>query len=247
MMSNNKKNTCITKTISSPIDEIIIDVPNNLSNLENDEYHMVKLSKRNSLIVEAAIRQDPKYKLTAKNVFEEMINKKDFTKESYEKVIRAIAKDNRTRTPKGCIEKLAEYLADETKQFLERLQDGCPKLVDDLLDHLKYHALRKDKSLVSKICRYLNEWMYNKDDYTINDSIVRGILPYYLAYYKIDKKLWFEKNFNELSYVEFYKLFNHIKEAIHDLNRHELDHLIWYSYKSDAVRFALAASLAKHI
>ena len=64
----------------------------------------------------------------------------------------------------------------------------------------------------------MNEWLYYEDSFTINDSVVRKVLPYYLAYYKIDKSLWYGKNLDDLSYVEFFRLFNALKDLILEMN-----------------------------
>ncbi|MFA6781016.1 MAG: hypothetical protein WCR77_02335, partial [Bacilli bacterium] len=152
-----------------------------------------------------------------------------------------------TRTSKEVMRLLAKYICDTSNNFLKRLEDGEPKLVDDMLIYLMHSNQRKDKSLVSKVCKYLNEWKYGKDSYTINDSFIRGALPYYLAYHKIDKSLWKNKKIEEMSYADFFNLFDELKNVFPDLNRHQLDHLIWYSYKNDPVRYEIIKALASII
>lgn len=103
---------------------------------------------------------------------------------------------------------------------------------------------KKIKSLASKVCKYLNEWNFNGDAYTINDSVVRAILPYYLAYYGINGSLWENKNFEELNYQEFYGIFSELRNKT-KLNNNELDHLIWYAYKNDSIRSDIAKVFSK--
>ena len=145
------------------------------------------------------------------------------------------------------MKQLAELCADPAINFLKYLKEGCPELVDELLKRLIDLGNRKEKSLVSKLCRYLNEWIYDDCAYTINDSVVRAILPYYLAYYKIDRAMWHGKRLEDLSYVEFYKIFTALRDCVPELNNHQLDHLIWYAYKNDSIRSEVAKALAQVI
>lgn len=234
--------------ITNAKDIILSDVPEKLRNLELDEFFLVKLNKYNSNIIEGALKEDPQYnKNIAKNAFDKSIKDNDFSKEAYEEIIRGIASENSTRTPKKSISLLAIYLSDPKNDFLNRLNEGNPKLVDDIVFYLNKNHVRKDKSLASKICRYLNEWMFHKDDYTINDSIVRQVLPYYIVYYYGDEgfiEAWLLKE-DDLTYVEFFNIFEKVRSKVPELNRHELDHLLWYSYKNDNVRRAIASSLAE--
>ena len=75
--------------------------------------------------------------------------------------------------------------------------------------------------------------------------MVRAILPYYLAYYKIDRTLWQGKNFEKLSYIEFYTIFSAVRDKVVVLNNHQLDHLIWYAYKNDNIRSEVAKALSQ--
>lgn len=233
------------KAVNSPEDEILLDIPDNLLSLENDEFFMVKLSKSNSIIVEVEIENDSGYRHIGKMAFDVMYETNDYSKESFYNVINKIATENSTRTSKVVMSLLAEYCSNQNNRFLERLKEGNPQLVDDLLEHLVKNGERRDKSLASKICRYMNEWLYHEDSFTINDSVVRKVLPYYLAYYKIDKSLWYGKTLDVLSYVEFFRLFNALKDLIPEMNRHELDHLMWYAYKGDPIRSSIAEAMVE--
>ena len=91
----------------------------------------------------------------------------------------------------------------------------------------------------------MNEWLYNEDAYTINDSVVRKVLPYYLAYYKIDKNIWDGRKIDDLNYVDFFEFFNCLKRVLPEMNRHELDHLMWYTYKNDPIRSSIAEAMVE--
>lgn len=233
------------KTVKSPEDEILLDIPDNLLSLENDEFFMVKLSKGNSSIVEIEIENDFGYRHIGKMAFDVMYSNNDYSKESFYQVINKIATENSTITSKVVMSLLAEYCSNLDNWILERLKEGNPQLVDDLLEHLVKNGEKRDKSLASKNCRYMNEWLYYEDSFTINDSVVRKVLPYYLAYYKIDKSLWYGKNLDDLSYVEFFRLFNALKDLILEMNRHELDHLMWYTYKGAPIRLSIAEAMVE--
>lgn len=228
-------------------EELLLTVPDNLVELTKDEFLMVRLTKENSDIVEACIAVDPAYQSKGKAIMEQRFNAGDYSKEAYYDIINRIATENSTRTSKETMECLAAYCANPDNRFLDHIREGDPLLVDALLQHLVRNSHRKDKSLASKMCRYLNEWLYGGCAYTINDSVVRAILPYYLAYYKIDQKEWQGKNFEELSYIEFYRIFRLVRSKTDGLNNHQLDHLIWYAYKNDSIRSEAAKALAKII
>lgn len=228
-------------------EELLLTVPDDLAVLENDEFLMVRLNKHNSDIVENCIAKDPAYQSKGKEIIERRFQAGDYSEAAYYEIVNRIATENSTRTSKETMQCIAEYFAAPETHFLKRIEDGDQLLVDDILAYLVNHGSRKDKSLASKICRYLNEWLYGKCDYTINDSVVRAIMPYYLAYYKIDKNLWYDKNFEEMSYIEFYRLFSVMREQVVELNNHQLDHLIWYAYKNDSIRTDIAKALARLI
>lgn len=226
-------------------DEILLTVPDNLVELTMDEFLMVQLTKENAEIVEACIARDPKYQSKGKQVMEHYFSAGDHSANAYYEIINRIATENSTRTSAKTMKCLAVYCANSSNHFLERLKKGDPYLVDDLLQHLVDTGNRKDKSLASKLCRYINEWYFGGCAYTINDSVVRAMLPYYLAYYKIDRTLWLGKKFDELSYIEFYEIFSALRDACGSLNNHQLDHLIWYAYKNDTIRREIGIALAK--
>lgn len=226
-------------------DELLLTVPDNLLGLTNDEYLMVQLTKENSVIVEECIAEDPAYQSKGKAIMEKYFDAKDYSVDAYYNIINCIATENSTRTSKETKECMAAYCADPKNNFLGSIKAGDENLVDAILQHLLDNGSRKDKSLASKLCRYLNEWYYGGCAYTINDSVVRAILPYYLAYYKIDRKLWQGKNFEKLSYVEFYTIFSAVRDKVAVLNNHQLDHLIWYAYKNDSIRSEVAKALAQ--
>lgn len=226
-------------------EELLLTVPNKLQKLTKDEFWMVRLTRENADMVEACIKEDPAYQSHGKAVMEQHFCAGNYSNEAYYDIIDCIATENSTHTSNEAKKCLAGYCAALENRFLDRIREGDPYLVDDLLQQLVQNGYRKEKSLASKICRYLNEWLYGGCAYTINDSVVRTILPYYLAYYKIDRTLWQGKLFDKLSYMAFYEIFSTVRDAVGELNNHQLDHLIWYAYKNDSIRRELAKALSK--
>lgn len=227
-------------------DMIKLTIPENLTKLTFDENYMVELSKENSNIVEKAIKNDPRYQMKPQNTMQNFFDNNDFSVNAYTKIISEIATGNSTRTSKKVINLLAEYCSKKENRFLDRLENGEVELVDDMTEYIQSKDERREKSLCSKICRYLNAWHFEKCDYTINDAVVRSMLPYYMAYYKVGKSKLTSKKLGEMSYKDFYENFNVLREKT-ELNNHELDHLIWYAYKNDSVRVALAQALTSKI
>ena len=112
---------------------------------------------------------------------------------------------------------------------------GERKLPDELV---KYCGKRV-KSLSSKICKYLSELIYRKDNYYIYDKYIRHALPFYLDYYGISHNFNKSKdiNINKLSYEDLYKRLEELRDKINrsyrnTITKNELDHIIWYCYKS---------------
>jgi hypothetical protein len=223
---------------------LMLTRPDNLKELENDEYFMVALSQNNSKLVEDCIQHDPAYQSKGKGIMEARFKDGDYSKEAYYSIIKRIVTENSTRTGDDDVLLFAKYCADLDNKFLERVKDGDIKLVDDICKHVEEKGGKKIKSLASKVCKYLNEWKFNGYAYTINDSVVRAILPYYFAYYNIDGSLWKNKDFDKLSYEEFYGVFSELRNKT-KLNNNELDHLIWYAYKNDSIRTEIAKALSK--
>ena len=213
------------------------------ANLELDENGMIKLTENNSKIVEALISAHNRYgNPTAKEWLNQHKNISTYNLKELTEFIRRVARDNSTRTSNINIDILAKYIFTNMIAILDRIKNGDYSLVDELADLTQLGATRKEPSLASKVCRYIDDWYYGNDHFTINDSVVRALLPYYYLYYSID----FNVNIDEISYVDFMKYFNDLVEKIQSLEnikRHEIDHIIWYVYRNDSIRQAVASAL----
>ena len=128
-------------------------------------------------------------------------------------------------------------MSNPANDFWKRLKDGDEKLPDELSSNNV--GTTAVKSLSSKICKYLSEEMYGKDNYYINDKFIRHALLFYLDYYGVNHN----KTSNYLdgkarSYADLYSLLAELhkeRDKKHNdgkITKSELDHIIWYCYKS---------------
>lgn len=241
----------LDKYCKSSKDIVEFSTPDNIKfqSFDLDENYMVKLSKSNAEKAHICVRNDTRYKVSPDKEYYKNIGKKlaDYTLEELNEIIRLIATSNSTRSPRGSIDVLAEYIYQNIDSVLEKLDKGDIGLIEKLS---KCRALpRKEKSLISKICAYLCEYECEKYNFIINDSVVRGVLPYYLSYYNIDKGEWAKKGkvkkLDDFSYSQMHSLISKIKDAVSDeLTLRDIDHILWYCYKDDRIRTAVANEIA---
>ena len=112
--------------------------------------------------------------------------------------------------------------------FDAKVAKGDVSLVSDIISGCPV----KLYSFVSKYCCYHNTFLYNRDDYSIYDSVVEKHLPEY-ATEKLPASKW-RKNFN-------YETFNQyigdlldeygITAATEPQRRRLFDHYVWYKNK----------------
>ena len=213
------------------------------ADLELDENGMIKLTEENSKKVEALIESHNRYGApTAREWLNQHKSVDTYTLSDLTEFIRRVARDNSTRTSNRNIDILAKYIFNNISIFLNRIKTGDYSLVDEIADLRHLGATRKEPSLASKVCRYIDDWYYGNDYFTINDSVVRVLLPYYYLFYDIA----FDVNIDEISYADFMKYFNELVEKIQSsekIKRHEIDHIIWYVYRNDSVRQSVASAI----
>ena len=113
--------------------------------------------------------------------------------------------------------------------FDARVAKGDVSLVSDIISRCPV----KLYSFASKYCCYHNTFLYNRDDYSIYDSVVKKHLPEY-ATEKLPASKW-RKNFN-------YETFNQyigdlldeygITAATEPQRRRLFDHYVWYKNRN---------------
>ena len=124
---------------------------------------------------------------------------------------------------------LAEIITSEKVDFDARVARGDVSLVSDIISRCPV----KLYSFASKYCCYHNTFLYNRDDYSIYDSVVASHLHKY-ATEKLPASKW-RKNFN-------YETFNQyigdlldeygITAATEPQRRRLFDHYVWYKNRN---------------
>ncbi len=207
--------------------------------------NLVKLSNHNSQIIEDLISNDDKYKfLFSKRVFDSFCVNGCFarTRDAYCGTLIQIDEDNSTQVFKNHREdfyKILDYIMNDEPNFYERIRRGDISLVDDLMNVCSAKLL----SFCSKVCKFLNNWLFNRDDYYIFDYYVLNAIPFYLDYYRtISPEEYSNQHIdtsrlNSREYQDFYDVLSKL-HALRDIefndqmSKHQLDHVIWYSYRS---------------
>lgn len=214
------------------------------SNLSLDENYMYALTKENAKKSRNLIESDSKYGESSYKKYYEYLDKKleDYSKEEIKMILKEIASSNSTHTSNINIDILSDYIFNNKKNFLFKLESGNAELVDEIsfIDGF----IRREKSFASKVCSYLCELEFGKSNFAVNDSVVRTMLPYYLNYFGIAKVT--SKKLGNCSYKDFIGYIDKIKNKLKEnLSFEEIDNIIWYCYKDDSVRIAIATALSK--
>lgn len=233
----------------NPIDIILASSEGELRNLQYDENYLIKINEFNSNKIEELIEADPKYHFNAtKDYFLGLWRRKNqlLDEDDCFDVVKRIVSENSTRTSDNDSRFFAQYMSNPQYRFFENVINGDLGLVERMLEYVTQHGGKNHKSLASKICKYLNEWICNGDAYSINDSFVRTVLPYYLKINHIPKG---RKKLDNMSYDEIITLINQLETAVKvrypDLDKNKIDHILWYGYRSDPIRVEIAKRLAE--
>ncbi len=225
---------------------------------KKDENYVVCPNKRNAEIIEKKIEDDESYNAHFTEKMLEYYNLKlkesggcprtgEEAKGPIQDIIRMIDLENSTnqwryKEKRRYLKKMVKYIVTSKYKFWNRLKDGDKKLPDDL----RAYAFGKQsedtsegkdgqggpRSLASKVCRYFSEYFLKKDNYYINDSVVRHVLPYYQDSYETASRIKTKTASGKLTYEELHRYLDELREkACPDLKRRELDHILWYCYR----------------
>lgn len=170
-----------------------------------------------------------------------LTGKDDSVVDSYERIIKgaveAVDRENSTHlNADGCgREEIASRIIKLDKvELLKCLKH--PDYEDMMLIRLisektfaKVKA-RRNISFASKFCHYACFYVYEnteyQDNYSIYDNILKTVLPWYLQYYKIEKK------YDLSDYKEYREAVDLIRRASGvEISRNGFDHLLWYYHK----------------
>ncbi len=223
--------------------------------------YVVEITKKNSDIIEKHIKENESYNANfTKKIYEYHILKNNNSfplvgeeaKGPLTDLIRMIDLENSTniwryKSKRHYIKNMVKYISDNANDFWDKLNNGNKQLVDLLK---KASGCKENsngpKSLASKICKYFCELFFEdkskQDNYFINDSVVRHVLPYYLNFYGIPLQKG-KTNFDNLSYVDIYDYLSSIRDKINkdkkkkdQLTRSEVDHIMWYCYRYEGTQ-----------
>lgn len=246
---------------------------NEILKLEMSKKKFPALTKNNAKLINFAIENDSKYRKYIDKNSEKSIKylvdklKEKQTEEILGEIIVAIDKQNSTHLSsytdsdnKNARDKMKneifdKYMKNEHKfnEFKERLKAGDTDLVEEIATLFceKYYLL----SFASKFCTYMFMYMfsgYEDNKYSIYDSVLRKILPYYYyehvkneLYISYDSKSKELKIYKKGGKIEIgYRAYcNIINSILYEVNRNkkgeekvlkkDLDSLLWYYYKGE--------------
>jgi hypothetical protein len=209
----------------------------NLLKLAKNRDDIVSLSIANSVDVERKMSESAQYQPRAEKKYEEHILKGDWgTKESTRDVVRQLRTDSGIRIANDIVDKLVDYIVDHNNKFYDDLEKGNLELPEKLAKYAVKKPGRDLKTLVTIICKYLEEFVFHKDNFYVFERVLITMLPRYLSSYGVDEKLWVGKKVGDLTYKEYYDIvhaLHHARNNIHHgtLTKGELVHIIWYAYK----------------
>jgi len=225
---------------------IVLENSDELTTLINNNQldadgNIVLLTCKNSEIIEELYKNDDDYYPFSQSLFEYFGEEK--IKSNSERALfafaREIDRDNSTNVwrygkNRESFYNMINFITNSDNDFFARLERGDISLPDDICNTCGTGL----KSLSSKICKYLNELLYHKDDYYINDSYVRHMLLFYLDFYGVNHEgLSSCYAADRLDYIALYNWLSKLHSARDDsykdtITRNQLDHILWYCYKS---------------
>ncbi len=213
---------------------------------------IVLLTSKNAATIEKLIENDPNYFPFAHTLYKyyksavgiEGIKKNK--EKSLFAIIREIDRDNSTNVWRykhiDEFNEMIKFIIDPDNRFFENLKSGDKDLPDKIIDFVSKKTGNGGviKSLSSKTCKYLSEFMFEGDKYYINDSYVRALLLFYLDYYGVDREdlKTIHKVNTSLNYKQLFEKLDNLNEARYEkhkdgeISKSELDHIMWYCYKS---------------
>lgn len=228
----------------------------NLINFKNpykfdlDKNGLPIFSKKNTLFMQAIIDNDSNYSNDREESFSKQFSYFPKDLDELEKAIKLIDKENSTHIyVNGWFDKLKSYL---DEYGIENLGNDVESGNQEIVNTISTIGGSNHFSFATKFCAYCNRSCFQKDDYSIYDSVLEEILPYYAFVYlgKKDEKgekLWYiNKNSKESSrvrklyynkYKDYHKLIGDIIESAkiindnQDLTRKDFDNILWYYYK----------------
>lgn len=205
-----------------------------------DENFMVALTPENAAKAKAAAQTSLQEQKKLLAVYERC--GKSLTEYSVDEltdIIGAITCCHATGTPKENVTVMARYIADHREDIFARLQNGDAALVDELADGTMTE--RREKCLANKVCALLGELEYGQQAFISHEKLLRTVLPYYLRRYGAAGAGETER----CTHARLVELTEGVLASLpQPIALHEADHLLWFVYRNDPVRTAIAVALA---
>ena len=133
-----------------------------------------------------------------------------------------------------------ELILELNKEYSINVEDHLISLLTKSIPAKGKNGERYNLSFASKFCSYASIYLGTEVQYSKYDNVVSDALPYYEEVYLGVKRKKTEYKVNQnasdkFSYLlDLYKRYSKCIEKIlaeTDLNKEELDHIIWYGYK----------------
>ena len=202
------------------------------------------LTRRNADLIEGYIAKDPKYPNNMSPIIRDLGIYQNGTPISeiceimgnsdLNKFVWQVAVSNSIQGKTHATKQLiTNYILGCGANFYERLENGDLRLVQDMVSYIVSRGGRHECSWCSKICKYLNEYLFNNDKYFIYDGNVKKRLNVYRVYYGLPKIS--RKNIEHCDvnwYVNFFNSLEELRNQLKDkLTRSEIDHIMWGFHK----------------
>ena len=206
---------------------------NKPQNIKSELKPKMDLTCENLELVEKMIEADPKYGPEQKLIESVLIRFPDNNDiEIVAMKIGVIDVTNSTRLfqykQNISLYDIAELIVNRINDFNKRIEDGDITLISEISRKTKSLYNRNLFSFASKYCHYHNRFLYQNDDFSIYDTIVRKKLPE--CFTDITESIL--ENWRETSNYEAYnkyieKKLNELKITINN-RRRKFDHYFWY-------------------
>lgn len=215
-----------------------------LNILNEIKHYICLLTRKNSDVIEYYIAQDVKYGNNKMLLFIKKLGicqnnsslkkiNRVLNRNELEKFIWLVASSNSIQGKSNSVKKaIAEFITNKNIKFYKKLRDGNINLVQEMEKYVyvKSNFKRHECSWCSKICKYLNEYLFNNDKYYIYDNNVKNRLNDYRKYYKLYKISMKSINIQtEIDwYINFWNSLDELRKSLSNkLSRSEIDHIMW--------------------
>lgn len=229
--------------------------------LDMDRYGMLSLTEKNVKLINSMLLIDSRYRDAFRGVegsAQQLFKTYGITQERYRvtEIVVTLNEENATHLPVGDGIRLTVDTICKIDDLEGRLKSGDAGLVDEIARAVpgRYNA-----SFASKYCTFASQYVLEKDNFVIYDSVIADVIPYYAYYYlqenylRRTRSVWPEKIKSQDGYDDYRMLIKRIiaaskEDTGYDLSCAEFDSTLWYYYKgNDKTRIELIAEKMRGI